>query len=86
MGHKLKFCKMSGAGNDFVVIDNRQGLVPEPASALAARLCDRHKVGADGLLLVEKSSRKNFRMRYFKGWHGTYGIAETLPGARGKRV
>jgi diaminopimelate epimerase len=58
--------KMSGAGNDFVVVDNRAGIVPEPASTLAARICARRAaVGADGLLLLEKSDRKDFRMRYF---------------------
>jgi diaminopimelate epimerase len=57
---------MSGAGNDFVVIDNRARLVPEPAAAFAARVCARQAaVSADGLLLLEKSERKDFRMRYF---------------------
>jgi len=65
---KLKFFKMSGAGNDFVVLDNRQGQVSAlmPLNELAAKVCDRHRsVGADGLLLVEASDRKNFRMRYY---------------------
>ncbi len=66
MGTKIPFLKMSGAGNDFIVIDNRAGLVPEPASALAARLCVRRDaIGADGLLLLERSGRLDFRMRYF---------------------
>jgi diaminopimelate epimerase len=57
---------MSGAGNDFVVIDNRARLVPEPATAFAARVCARQAaVSADGLLLLERSERKDFRMRYF---------------------
>lgn len=57
---------MSGAGNDFVVIDNRAGVVPEPAASFAARVCARRAaVGADGLLLLERSARKDFRMRYF---------------------
>jgi diaminopimelate epimerase len=62
----IRFLKMSGAGNDFVVIDNRAGIVPEPATTFAARVCARRAaVGADGLLLLEKSARKDFRMRYF---------------------
>ena len=66
MAEKIRFLKMSGAGNDFVVIDNRAGIVPEPATTFAARVCARQAaVGADGLLLLEKSSRKDFRMRYF---------------------
>lgn len=66
MGQKLRFVKMSGAGNDFVVLDNRAQQVPEPLAAFAAKVADRKRgVGADGVLLVEPSSRKAFRMRYF---------------------
>ena len=62
----LKFAKMHGAANDFVVADNREGQVPEPLSKFAERVCDRRRsVGGDGILLVEKSARKGFRMRYF---------------------
>jgi diaminopimelate epimerase len=62
----LKFYKMSGAGNDFVVLDNRQGQVRGDLSAFSAAVADRKRgVGADGVLLVEPSDRKNFRMRYF---------------------
>ena len=57
---------MNGAGNDFVFIDNRTGEVHLNRSQIA-RLCDRHRgVGADGVLLLEKSSNgADFRMRYF---------------------
>jgi diaminopimelate epimerase len=66
VGDRMRFLKMSGAGNDFVVIDNRNGIVPEPATTFAARVCARQAaVSADGLLLLEKSPRKDFRMRYF---------------------
>ena len=66
MGRTVHFSKMSGAGNDFVVIDNRERVVPEPATVFAARVCARQAaIGADGLLLLEKSERKDFRMRYF---------------------
>jgi diaminopimelate epimerase len=65
-GRTIHFLKMSGAGNDFVVIDNREGLVPEPATQFAARVCARQAaVSADGLLLLERSPRQDFRMRYF---------------------
>lgn len=61
----LAFSKMSGAGNDFVVIDNRSGRVTDPED-LARRICTRAlSVGADGLILVERSSRASFRMRYY---------------------
>ncbi|MGA7614860.1 MAG: diaminopimelate epimerase [Thermoanaerobaculia bacterium] len=56
---------MSGAGNDFVVVDNRSGAVRDP-STLARKLCTRRlSVGADGLILIESSARATFRMRYF---------------------
>lgn len=62
----LPFHKMSGAGNDFVVLDNRQGQVRGDLGRFAAAVCDRKRgVGADGVLLVEPSGRKHFRMRYF---------------------
>jgi len=61
----LAFAKMAGGGNDFVVIDNRQGRVSDPEE-LTRRICTQHlSVGADGLILVEPSARATFRMRYF---------------------
>jgi diaminopimelate epimerase len=49
----LSFVKLTAAGNDFVLIDGRDGL-PEPPEALARRLCTRRlSIGADGLLIVE---------------------------------
>lgn len=62
----LRFTKMNGAGNDFVMIDNRAGdvrLSPEQI----VRICDRHRgIGADGILLLEKGSNgADFRMRYY---------------------
>lgn len=62
----LHFTKMNGAGNDFVVVDNRQGQLPLTCAAIA-RLCDRHRgVGADGLLAVEPAEgAADFRMRYY---------------------
>ncbi len=61
----LAFAKMAGGGNDFVVIDNRQGRVGD-AAELTRRICTQHlSVGADGLILVEASPRATFRMRYY---------------------
>lgn len=60
----IPFTKLSGAGNDFVIIDNRSGRV-EDASALARLVCTRRlSIGADGLILIETSPRATFRMRY----------------------
>ena len=62
----LRFTKMNGAGNDFVLIDNRDGAHKFSPQQITF-LCDRHRgVGADGMLLAEKSAGKtDFRMRYF---------------------
>jgi diaminopimelate epimerase len=62
----LRFSKMNGAGNDFVMIDNRVGdlhLAPEQI----AKICDRHRgVGADGVLVLERATNgADFRMRYY---------------------
>lgn len=62
----LHFTKMNGAGNDFVMLDNRDLRHQLDKSAIA-RLCDRHRgVGADGLIAVEPAqSGADFRMRYY---------------------
>src|SRR5881394_345574 len=62
----LRLTKMNGAGNDFILIDNRMGDVRLDRSQIA-QLCDRHRgVGADGVLLLEKpDNHADFRMRYF---------------------
>ena len=63
----ISFYKLTAAGNDFVLIDNRQNIVPEQGhSKLAAKLCDRrYSIGGDGLILLENSSKADFRMRYY---------------------
>lgn len=63
----IPFAKMHGNGNDFVVIDNRSGDIPEKQlSGLALRLCRRRtSIGADGLLVVEGSDKGDLRMRLF---------------------
>ena len=56
---------MAGGGNDFVVIDNRNGRIDDAAD-LTRRICTRRlSVGADGLILIENSVRANVRMRYY---------------------
>lgn len=62
----LRFTKMNGAGNDFILLDNREGGTSLD-SAQIARLCNRHRgIGADGLLVVEKAQGKaDWRMRYY---------------------
>src|SRR6201997_984144 len=62
----LRFTKMNGAGNDFILIDNRAGDILLDRSQIV-HLCDRHRgIGADGILLLEKpANHADFRMRYF---------------------
>jgi len=62
----LTFTKMNGAGNDFVLVDNRDGALQLDRDQIA-RLCDRHRgVGADGFLAVEPAQNgADFRMRYY---------------------
>jgi len=63
----MKFWKMHGLGNDYIVIDNRDGRISsEKAAALAKKLCKRRfSVGADGLLLVCVSKVADVKMRIF---------------------
>jgi len=62
---RLKFYKYQGTGNDFILIDNREGLF-EYKKELVAHLCDRHfGIGADGMLLLENVNGFDFRMVYY---------------------
>ena len=66
----LRFVKMSGAGNDFVVADNRDALIAEADKARLARRACRRKfgIGADGLILIERDGQRqdaDYVMRYF---------------------
>ena len=66
MSYEVKFCKLSAGGNDFIVIDHRQGGLPEDLALWIKHLCCRRlSVGADGVILLEGSTRADFRMRYF---------------------
>ena len=63
----MQFWKMHGLGNDFIVVDNRDGTISEAeAAGLAARLCERRlSVGADGLLLLSNSAVADVKMWIF---------------------
>ena len=63
---RISFAKLSGAGNDFVIIDNRRNVIPENEADFVRKVCTRRvSVGADGLLLVDNSDIADFKMRYF---------------------
>lgn len=71
---KVKFKKYQGAGNDFVIIDNRDGIFSPDNSTLINNLCDRRfGIGADGLILIGNSSEYDYEMKYFNsdGFEGT---------------
>jgi len=63
----MRFTKMHGLGNDFVMVDAFEEKLDEATLPERAReLCDRHfGIGADGLILVLPSRVANFRMRIF---------------------
>jgi diaminopimelate epimerase len=62
---KIKFTKMHGAGNDFVLIDDRDGKVPWEDHFLMAALAGRRTgIGCEGVILVQHSDKADFRMRF----------------------
>lgn len=70
----MKFYKYQGAGNDFLIADNRDGhlkeidgvLYGEDWSKSIAEICDRrYGVGADGVMLLDNSEKYDFRMAYY---------------------
>ncbi|MDD3642568.1 MAG: diaminopimelate epimerase [Candidatus Krumholzibacteria bacterium] len=65
MPSDISFRKMHGAGNDFIMIEDRAGTFA-PGSELIAFLCERHRgIGADGMILLRSSTTADFRMLYF---------------------
>ena len=60
-----RFSKYHGAGNDFLIADNRDGHL-SLSEEVIRHLCDRHTgFGADGVMLLESGSGKDFNMVYF---------------------
>ena len=62
---KINFTKMHGAGNDFVLIDDRGESFPERGNLIAAMAADRTGIGCEGVVLVRSSSRADFRMTFY---------------------
>ena len=63
---KVRFVKMHGAGNDFIMIDDRDGTFPaDDCRRLAAMGARGTGVGCEGIILVQKSDRLDFRMKFF---------------------
>ncbi|MEZ5065247.1 MAG: diaminopimelate epimerase [bacterium] len=62
----VPFVKMSGAGNDVILVDHREHLLRAREAAFARAICDRRfGVGADATILVEESARADFHVRFF---------------------
>ncbi|APG58963.1 diaminopimelate epimerase [Christiangramia salexigens] len=65
---KLEFYKYQGTGNDFVMLDNRDSILPKNSTKLIRDLCDRKfGIGADGLICLEnpENNTDDFKMVYF---------------------
>jgi diaminopimelate epimerase len=64
---RIHFFKMTGTGNDFILIDNRKRLIDADDCQDFVRRACRHKfsVGADGVILIENDSEVDFRWRFF---------------------
>jgi diaminopimelate epimerase len=72
---QIDFTKATGLGNDFVIIDDREGRIAFDPGELAPALCDRHfGVGADGLLILKWSDRADFLMEYYNADGSTGGM------------
>ena len=60
------FWKMHGAGNDFILIDDRSCSFPDSDTRMIAALCTRRTgIGSEGLILIRPSTIADFRMRFF---------------------
>jgi len=64
---KIPFMKMSGSGNDFILIDHREPFLKEDRlKEFIRKVCQRRiSVGADGLILIERSKKADFKWRYY---------------------
>ena len=62
----IQFDKYQGAGNDFIILDNRDGAYSALTTDQLAFLCDRYKgIGADGFILINSTVTADFEMQYF---------------------
>lgn len=64
---EIPFVKMSGSGNDFILVDHRVPCIPEADVVDFVRGVCRRRIsaGADGVILLEPSGRADFRFRFF---------------------
>lgn len=63
---QINFYKYQGAGNDFILIDNRTAIVKNLDKQTVAKICDRRfGIGGDGLMLLENEPGFDFKMVYY---------------------
>jgi diaminopimelate epimerase len=63
---KLNFYKYQGAGNDFILVDNRTGKINHSNPQLISKLCDRRfGIGADGMMFLQNANGYDFEMVYY---------------------
>lgn len=62
---EIQFYKYQGTGNDFIILDNRDGKYNSLTDSAIAKMCHRKfGIGADGLMLLENEDGFDFKMRY----------------------
>ncbi|MEI8032717.1 MAG: diaminopimelate epimerase [Chlorobiaceae bacterium] len=77
---EITFSKLSGAGNDFIVIDNMTRSITLSTLQIRALCTRRTGIGADGLILIEPSGRFDFSMNY----HNADGLPGSMCGNGGR--
>ncbi len=67
MNFPIEFTKMSGTGNDFIIVDHREAFLgKDEMSSFAKAVCRRKfSAGADGLILIENSDEADFRWQFY---------------------
>ena len=63
----IVFTKMSGCGNDFIIIDNRQSVIKNSEKIdFVTKICvPKVSVGADGVIFIEKSDKTDFKWDFY---------------------
>lgn len=63
---KIKFCKYEGTGNDFIMIDGINNIVPKLSSDLIQQMCNRRfGIGADGVIILKTKENYDFEMAFY---------------------